>query len=213
MGRRPAVRSEETRRAVLQAAGKLFAERGFDSVTIREIASEAGCSHTAIYLYFKDKEALLNELALGPLLDLRQRMEAEVQHPARSAEDRVRRTSRTYVEFCLAHRAMYPVLLIARATRVDVEAHDLEIQRERNRLFASYRRALAEFLGLRPDEERSLASARVAFFTLHGIVMTYQASPESYDQLMQRLGPTFELAIAVMLAGLFQQVRKEATLE
>lgn len=57
-------RSEETKRSILAAAGLLFASRGYDSVTMREIAKEAGCSHTTIYIYFKDKEALLQQLSL-----------------------------------------------------------------------------------------------------------------------------------------------------
>ncbi len=51
--------TEEMKAAVRAAAASLFTEKGYHSVTMREIAKEAGCSHTAIYLYFKDKEDLL----------------------------------------------------------------------------------------------------------------------------------------------------------
>ncbi len=61
------LRSEETKRMILKAAGKLFSEKGYDAVTMREIAKEAGCSHTTIYLYFKDKETLLHQLSMPTL--------------------------------------------------------------------------------------------------------------------------------------------------
>ena len=68
-------RSEETKKQILQSAGKLFAKKGYDAVTIREIAKDAGCSHTTIYLYFKDKEALLHQLSMPSLQKLHQQLQ------------------------------------------------------------------------------------------------------------------------------------------
>ena len=67
MGSKKELRSEETKRMILKAAGKLFSEKGYDAVTMREIAKEAGCSHTTIYLYFNDKETLLHQLSMPTL--------------------------------------------------------------------------------------------------------------------------------------------------
>ncbi|MGZ4164968.1 MAG: TetR/AcrR family transcriptional regulator, partial [Tumebacillaceae bacterium] len=47
------LKSEETKRAIVSAAGQLFADRGYEAVTMREIAKAAGCSHTTIYIYYK----------------------------------------------------------------------------------------------------------------------------------------------------------------
>lgn len=47
------------RRQILDAATKVFAERGFHRARIKEIAREAGVSEGTIYNYFEDKEALL----------------------------------------------------------------------------------------------------------------------------------------------------------
>jgi len=68
-------RSEETKTSILSAAGTLFASRGYDAVTMREIAKAAGCSHTTIYIYFKDKEALLLQLSMPPLKTLMLQMD------------------------------------------------------------------------------------------------------------------------------------------
>ena len=51
------------REAILQAAGRLFRERGFDGVTVAEIMKEAGLTHGAFYGYFPSKEALIAEAA------------------------------------------------------------------------------------------------------------------------------------------------------
>jgi AcrR family transcriptional regulator len=70
MSRKQVFRAEETKKAILSVAGKLFAEQGFHAVTMREIAKKAGCSHTTIYIYFTDKETLLYQLSMPPLKEL-----------------------------------------------------------------------------------------------------------------------------------------------
>ncbi len=209
MPTRQAVRSEQTRRAILDAAGRLFAERGFESVTMREIAREAGCSHTAIYIYFKDKEALLHHLAMGPLRSLQEEVESVLAEKAVSPEERLKGISARFIRFCLQNRNLYDVLFMARATRVDDPSPALEVNRLRNHLFGLLRQAIAEFLQLGPQEDVVLDCTRVYFFTLHGIVSTYKAAEESFEMLMARLGATFNLAIDVLLAGLKQVIQKE----
>src|ERR1700743_729013 len=50
----------KTRRRVLDAARRLFMERGYEASTIRDIASEAGLSTGAVCASFLDKTDLFN---------------------------------------------------------------------------------------------------------------------------------------------------------
>ena len=52
-------KSEETRSQILQAALRLFRQKGFEDTTMREIAAEAGMATGAAYYYFQSKEALV----------------------------------------------------------------------------------------------------------------------------------------------------------
>jgi TetR/AcrR family transcriptional repressor of nem operon len=56
----------ENRRTILEAAGRLFRERGFESVTVAEIMQAAGLTHGGFYGYFDSKE----ELIAGALADV-----------------------------------------------------------------------------------------------------------------------------------------------
>jgi AcrR family transcriptional regulator len=50
------------REQILDAARELFAERGYEAVTMREIGKRIEYSATALYNHFADKEALVREL-------------------------------------------------------------------------------------------------------------------------------------------------------
>lgn len=52
---------EATRARVLEAAGQLFAEKGFDATVVREITDRAGTSPASVNYYFRSKEDLYVE--------------------------------------------------------------------------------------------------------------------------------------------------------
>ncbi len=49
----------ENRQRLLDAAARLFRERGFDGVTVADVAKEAGLTHGAFYGHFASKEDLI----------------------------------------------------------------------------------------------------------------------------------------------------------
>jgi AcrR family transcriptional regulator len=50
-----------TRQSLLDAATALFAERGYDRTTVRDIATRAGVNQALLFRYFGSKEALFAE--------------------------------------------------------------------------------------------------------------------------------------------------------
>jgi AcrR family transcriptional regulator len=50
---------ERTRAALFSALSELMGERGFDAISLADIASRAGIGRTAVYNHFPDKESLL----------------------------------------------------------------------------------------------------------------------------------------------------------
>ena len=54
--------SDQTRTAILRAAERLYADRGFADVTLRDIVAEAGVNLAAVNYHFGSKDELITEL-------------------------------------------------------------------------------------------------------------------------------------------------------
>ena len=66
-----AAKSAERRNAILKAALDEFSERGFAAARLDDVARRAGVAKGTIYLYFRDKQSLFQELVrtmLSPLV-------------------------------------------------------------------------------------------------------------------------------------------------
>jgi AcrR family transcriptional regulator len=99
------------REEILQAAKKLFLEQGYDSTTIRRIADRVGISAPALYLYFKDKEALLLALCdqtFAHLIEAVGELERTVTDPL----ERVRQFGLAYARFGLNHPDEYRLVFL-----------------------------------------------------------------------------------------------------
>ena len=71
---RRALAKLRTRNIVLEAAKRLFTERGYGAATVRDIATAAGMSTGAVFANFTDKADLFNEVIVADYEALAQRM-------------------------------------------------------------------------------------------------------------------------------------------
>jgi AcrR family transcriptional regulator len=79
---RPKEHDEATRERLLEAAERLSATKGFDAITVRAVAQEAGTSTRAVYALFGSKEGL--EQALHQAMFTRLR---DLERARRRCED------------------------------------------------------------------------------------------------------------------------------
>jgi AcrR family transcriptional regulator len=75
--------SDQTRTAILAAAERLYAERGFGDVTLRDIVAEANVNLAAVNYHFGSKDELIAELFVSRSLALNRERLREL----RAAED------------------------------------------------------------------------------------------------------------------------------
>lgn len=71
-------KSELKRKAILEAASKLFAEHGYHQVTVAQIADAIGMGLGTFYRYFKNKLDVFHSVIEGVLNEVAQRVLAEV---------------------------------------------------------------------------------------------------------------------------------------
>ncbi|WP_054950846.1 TetR/AcrR family transcriptional regulator [Numidum massiliense] len=201
-------RAVETKQSILDSAATLFASRGFDTVTIREIARAAGCSHTTIYLYYKDKLDLLQQLSIPPLIELEQQMQTILDDGEVTPTEALHRLSYAFLHFALSNRSMYRLFLTVRAGRVDEEHVEMPLNQLRNQLFAHLREALRRCFP-HAGTEANLLYTRIYFYMLHGVIETYLESTEPLDELIKRVAPLLDEALDVVLMGIQQKAAND----
>jgi AcrR family transcriptional regulator len=101
---------ETTRGRIMDAAREMFAERGYEAVTMRAIAERIEYTPTAIYHHFRDKDELLSEVCAHDFLSLA----AEFRSLGKVADpiERIFRTGRTYIRFALEHPNHYRTMFM-----------------------------------------------------------------------------------------------------
>lgn len=193
-------RSEMTKQAILAAATELFSHNKYQHVTMREIARQANCSHTTIFLYFKDKEDLLCELAIPMLDQLKQEFEKLVKRTEWPLLVRLKEVSMAFVKFSLRNRSLYNILFLAEGTNVEESSPKLTVNQVRIALLDMIKDLLQLGLGV-DDQSRLIQYGRIYFYMLNGMISTYIDSQESYEDLFARLGETFEESMDILLQG------------
>ena len=104
--RKPRGQGASRHAEILAAAKRLFVDQGVPQVTMRRIAAEVGVSATALYVYFPDKDAILQAIAEEHFAALLTALEAAV-HPGRPAIDNLRAGLRAYCDFALSRPDEY----------------------------------------------------------------------------------------------------------
>ncbi|GGD75602.1 TetR/AcrR family transcriptional regulator [Paenibacillus nasutitermitis] len=197
--------TEEMKSAIRNSAARLFAEKGYQAVTMREIAKEAGCSHTAIYLYFKNKEDLLQQIAIPPLLEMEDRMLFHMSDTSLRPLDKLLGICREYAIFCLSSGSFFNVMITSASGRVDKEEPELEINVIRNRIFGHLIQMLESTIHSQEheaDPDLRLNRARILFYYMQGFVQTYTGSLEAVEPLLERTVPIYHDGIKTIVAGM-----------
>lgn len=101
---------------ILEAAQRVFAREGYAKTTMRKLAAEVGLSTAGVYMYFKDKEALLAAIRDRTFDELHrhaQQAAAEVTDP----EERLRRHLRSYIEYATGNPDSYRLTMRSQLIR------------------------------------------------------------------------------------------------
>ncbi|QUX30664.1 TetR family transcriptional regulator [Nocardiopsis akebiae] len=172
MGGRPA---GERRAALLGAAARLFAERGYRGVSIDDLGRAVGTTGPALYRHFRGKQELLGAV----LVDVSERLArrgGELVARASGAEEALEALLRGHIAFALDEPDLITV-------------HDRELgnltDADRRRVRRLQRGYVEQWVGvlveLRPD-----ASATVLRAAVHAVFGLLNSTPHSRGELSRR---------------------------
>src|SRR5215204_5326252 len=93
-----AERAAERRQAIIEAALDEFIARGFAATRLDDIAKRAGVAKGTIYLHFKDKESMFEELIRTAIVPMINRLWGTPPQPGASVRDMVEGFAKTFIE-------------------------------------------------------------------------------------------------------------------
>ena len=170
---------EETRERILDAARQMFVRHGYEETTMRAIADKIEYTPTAIYHHFRNKDALLIELASSDFRAL-----AAAFNRIGRIEDPIERLGsigEAYVEFALAHPMQYQLMFMTRKPE-DVIASEIHGDPTQD-AYAILREGCVAAIAsgrLRPDVTDPDELSQMLWSSTHGLLAL---------QMMKRGGP------------------------
>jgi len=100
---------DDQREAILRHAARLFARRGYIGTSMNQVAEAAGLSKASLYHYYRDKYAMLVEIAEGHVSTLEALVDAvraETLPPADAVRRLIERIITEYADAQDAHRVL-----------------------------------------------------------------------------------------------------------
>ncbi|MGW7576767.1 TetR family transcriptional regulator [Streptomyces sp. NPDC054765] len=200
-------KKEQTRRRIAATAWRLFAARGFESVTVSEIAEAAEVAKATLFAYFPTKESLaLQGVGDDDLAGI-----VAGRAPGRSALDALRAHYRAIAAGPMT--GADPDTLVS---RVRVIFDSPALSSAANALLYQQRQKLAETLTAAHGERTAaLMAAQISatLVTLQETFFRQLAAGSSPEEARRRLGEDVELAFDLLAHGLdhvFDQVLDRA---
>jgi AcrR family transcriptional regulator len=92
------MRAPERREQLLQVARRVFADRGYHTVTMDDVAREAGVTKPILYDHFPSKRDLYRDLLEADLATLRNEIRTAIES-SRGNRERIRASFQAYFDF------------------------------------------------------------------------------------------------------------------
>ena len=176
---------EVRRQRIMDAAERVFADKTFDRVNMREIAAAAGVSPATIYTYFPDQETLFIETALRGAERLRDRFDAA----SRAGNPSPAETARLYIDYIMDH---YECLRMSQHCLLYGRFRSSESLERIGETYRGLFERIDRVLAARAGDEEVRHRTHLFFAALNGILFTFGRYPgrnrEEALAHMRRLG-------------------------
>ncbi len=184
MARAPLTEEEilQFRKRAVEVATALFAKRGFESVTMRGLASELGCSPMTPYRYFTNHEELIIAVKTRAFSRFADKMEESYQ-PGQSGLRNLRALKEAYIAFAVAHPDAYRIMFELRATVISAPLLEKASYRGFSVLHSAMKQAVEEG----DKQGNALSLAHLAWASTHGLVSLHLAGKLRMNRSIEEL--------------------------
>jgi len=192
---------------ILSAAREMFAEDGYEAVTMRAIADRIEYTPTAIYHHFESKQALLSELCQRDFEGLARHFKGHAT--ATDPVERIMGVGEAYLRFAEEYPSQYRFMFMTVIPRVEHGEQYIAESRdnpERN-AYAFLRdacRAAIEQGRLRPEIDDADQLAQILWGTVHGLISLRIAKRHQDWVPWRELRATARLAMRIQLRGILR---------
>ena len=166
---------------IIAAASNVFANEGYESLSMRRVALEAGCSQMAMYRHFANKEALIQHICTQVYTQFTVKVQREID-AAEDAWGQLRRFIGALIRFAVNYPNHYALIFLIRHENPEVSA---ERERLGQEFIAGMRGIVRELL---PDMSVEDADGRLRqmLCCLHGTAALLIAHPKAYGLTRQK---------------------------
>lgn len=171
MAARRAEDQELTRQKILDAARGLFVQKGFQNVSMRQIATVLGYSHGAIYYHFKNKAELFFALVSDDFALLDQKLNEVLAEEGIDNQQKLQNVLLGFIEFGLVNQSHYEIMFLIRDEEVTSY-----IAQEPNNSYERFAQAIFHLTG----KKTTIQAIWSVFLSLHGFVAHYWKSGQTY---------------------------------
>ncbi len=199
-GRRRGYHHGNLREALIQAALSLIAEKGASGFSFADAARSAGVSPAAPYRHFRDRDALLADVAGRGFSLFTDRLEAAWDDGRPDPVTAFERTGQAYLAFARDEPAHYSAMFEA---GIDRNATP-ELRRASDQAFAVLRRAAETLCALAPQGQRppAMMVALHVWSLAHGTASLFTRSDAGARSLPMTPEELLEAGVLVYLQGL-----------
>lgn len=173
MSSRKPVQQELTRKMIMDAASDLFALKGYQHVSMRQIAKELNCSHGAIYYYFKSKAELFFALVEDHFQMLDAKLEEILQQDVEPKE-KIKKVFLGFIEYGLTYPNHYEIMFLTKEDEVKDCFNEEPVQ-----TYYNFAKGVQSLCG----KNVSIQNIWSIFLSLHGFVTHYCRAQASYEEV------------------------------
>ncbi|MGR3764475.1 TetR/AcrR family transcriptional regulator [Rossellomorea sp. NS-SX7] len=173
MAPRKSVEQELTKGMIMKAARELFTKKGYQQVSMRQIAAALGYSHGSIYYHFKNKAELFFAMIETDFKLLDQWLD-DVMNQELDPKSKLREVLLAFIRFGLSHKSQYEIMFLLADEEVKCY-----VNKGPNESYEKFARSLIEL----SRREITIGETWSVFLSLHGFVSHYCRSEETYEEV------------------------------